>query len=158
MRGKDAVEKLAKVELYHEDLYEDEDFDGNWTYERYCVCDGTVGEVYKEEIEAILQDLNLLATYKIENGHLKEIIDFSKIKPDYNFYKAGNERIALLEEENKRLNEDILEEMRNYQDMGRLYYNACLEIDKLKMRIVTLNSEIYNLKKDKINKEILENN
>lgn len=58
--AKKALERLSEIELYHEDIYEDEDLDGDWTVERFTVYDGTIRDVYAEEIETLKMAMDLL--------------------------------------------------------------------------------------------------
>lgn len=58
--AKRALQRLAEIELCHEEIDEDEDFDGEWTVERYTVCDGTVRDLYAEDIETLEHALEML--------------------------------------------------------------------------------------------------
>lgn len=60
--AKKALQRLAEIELYHEEIDEDEDFDGEWTVERYTVYDGTIRELYAEDIETLEAALDMLET------------------------------------------------------------------------------------------------
>ena len=69
----EALKTIANIELYHKEIYEDEDFEGNWTYDETCEYDGLVCEVYKQEIDTIKQCLERLKV--VESNSNKVIKD-----------------------------------------------------------------------------------
>jgi hypothetical protein len=58
--AKRALQRLSEIELCHEEIDEDEDFDGNWIVDRYTVCDGTIRDLYAEDIETLEAALDML--------------------------------------------------------------------------------------------------
>lgn len=58
--AKSALQRLADIELCHEEIDEDEDMDGEWIVERYTVCDGTIRDLYAEDIELLEDALEML--------------------------------------------------------------------------------------------------
>lgn len=53
MDVKVALDRIKRINLYHEEIYEDEDLDGNLVFEKFTEYDGTVGDLYAEEIRCI---------------------------------------------------------------------------------------------------------
>ena len=58
--AKKALQRLSEIELYHEEIDEDEDLDGDWIVEKYTVCDGIIRDLYAEDIEMLEAALDLL--------------------------------------------------------------------------------------------------
>lgn len=69
----EALERISNIDLYHEEINEDEDLDGEWIVERDCVYDGIVSEIYKEELDTIKQDLE--AYEQLKQDHDKTLIN-----------------------------------------------------------------------------------
>lgn len=84
---------------------------------------------------------------KFETLYLKDIRDFSRNKTKYDLYKTSEKVIDQLRIEIDRLNEEVEEEMHNYQDMGRLYHKTATRCDKLE-KVITFLKDTFEITLD----------
>ena len=110
----EALKKISNIDLYHEEIIEDEDLDGEWIVERDCVYDGIVSEIYKEELDAIKQDLE--AYEQLKQDHDKTLINNGKLVVKVEDLKEDL-RLTTIERTNC---EDIWEEE----------YQKCCQLEK----------------------------
>lgn len=96
--------------------------------------DEWVIEIY----DTIKHDLETFKLLQQENQMLKEARDFARNKNNYTLYKTSEKIREQLLAEVDRLNEEVEEEMHNYQDMGRLYHKTATRCDKLEKVIAFL--------------------
>ena len=111
MKSLKALKRISNIELYHEEIIEDENFDGEWVVERDCVYGGIVSEIYKDEIQTIKQDLEahkqLKETWKKEEWCEGIPLNAESLKSLFKYNEELFENNLKLDKENQELKEQL---------------------------------------------------